>query len=504
MDKINKYIYGESYSIKPSKDLLKKAMEKFEADRKTLIRRHYTYVALYYIKTHTLFLIVRLQTGEYTYNASLDIIVLVLCVLVGFLLKYSHKPLVNFVIFVCMIFPNLVSYKYLTTVILPVGNYEKFNMGTYVIAFLIREIHSYMITTNQPIYYGMTCLFIYCVLVPWYWYDSNSESTYFYFVLLITSGIHLLFRHTNMQVLKRLYVRKFQTKERLKSQSDILGMVSTSPIYMVKIPDLDEIYHEGDIYSSIGTGPAKPHQLLQSKAKLIDRLREYQLTLLNGQSLDATDLTTDRVLRYLEKMKFTTKSKFNIQTKPNRFLSSANERKALDEIMKGSYIYEDACEIIFKTYRHILNHKLKFISPVLRIQSLEHRESGTKSISGLSPKEGLVFFDVEFSFISFDDCISLVIIISDFSENQMISELEMINKQKETSLVAVVNDMRVPMNAIKEYTASLKEMMITQEPELSTEFDVIDANCEHLSLLIHDIIDHGYFITSSFFLHQKN
>ena len=80
-----------------------------------------------------------------------------------------------------------------------------------------------------------------------------------------------------------------------------------------------------------------------------------------------------------------------------------------------------------------------------------------------------------------------------------ITRLEMVNKEKETSLLAIVNDMQVPMNAIKKYTTLIKEGTRHVSPDLVNELDVIEANCEHLSLLIHDVLDNGFMLNSRIF-----
>lgn len=240
-----------------------------------------------------------------------------------------------------------------------------------------------------------------------------------------------------------------------------------------------------------------------SKLKLLNRFREYELKVFATDVLNKSrPLTSYQLFGFLEQLKFTNNSKIQCPQETVIQKDVPKEKKNVETepikgILKTDFMNQDVCEIIMKIYKQIIDADISTVDTLFRLQAVELKEAK----DGRNPGANQIgynnsIFDVEFKYTFYDNSIAIVIIITDFSEKQIISRLEMINKEKETSLVAVVNDMRVPMNAIKEYTKGIKENIKELTPELINELDVIEANCEHLSLLIHDIIDNGFMVNS--------
>jgi hypothetical protein len=297
-----------------------------------------------------------------------------------------------------------------------------------------------------------------------------------------------------------IYERKAETKSKLLQKSSLLQLISSSPVFIVKTPELDKLYKEENHFETDQLGNIDPHSCIDSKTKLINRFREYELKVFATDVLKETrPLTTHRLLGFLEQLKFSSNSKLQC---PQESMANGSEKKddpskekeLIAAILKTSFNQDDVCEIILKIYKQIIDNDFSTLDALFRLQAVELRES--KEGQSANPMPHTCIFDVEFKYTFYDNSIAIVIIVTDFSEKQILSRLEMINKEKETSLVAVVNDMRVPMNAIREYTRSIRESTESLTPELLNELDVIEANCEHLNLLIHDIIDNGFMVNS--------
>lgn len=254
------------------------------------------------------------------------------------------------------------------------------------------------------------------------------------------------------------------------------------------MPDLYKLFKEEKIFKDCESESL--NQQIESKAKLMNRLREYSIKLF-AETSNNTSLETHKLFSFLEHLKFGKDSLISCpQEKDSPKLEQTKEVELVNSILKGTYDQDCASDIIFRVYRKIVDADLKTLEKLFRIQALElkeHKANDTRHVS---------IFDVEFKFTYYDNSISIVVILTDYSEKQIISRLEMVNKEKETALVAVVNDMRFPLNAIKEYVKTIKESTKSNAPELKNELEVIEANCEHLSLLIHDILDNGFMMNS--------
>ena len=216
------------------------------------------------------------------------------------------------------------------------------------------------------------------------------------------------------------------------------------------MPDLDRLFKEEKIYEVDSQGNVK--QQSESKTKLINRLREYQVKLFALDSSENKLLDTHKLFNFLDHLKYSKSSFISCpQDKDSTKLSSGEEKELVRSILQGQYYQDYASDIIFKVYRLVVDAGFTTLETLFRIQALELKDH--KSSDNQHPS----IFDVEFKFTYYDNSISIVVILTDYSEKQILSRLEMVNKEKETALVAVVNDMRVPMNAIKEYIKSIKD-----------------------------------------------
>ena len=364
----------------------------------------------------------------------------------------------------------------------------------------VLEVQTYIITMNQPpLFYIGTSVAVYWLALPVLWPKENALDgvpAYCYLTLIVV--IHIVLRFKSEKDMLNIYVRKAETKSKLLQKSSLLQLISSSPVFIVKTPELDKLYREERHFEWDQFGNQDPHACIESKTKLLNRFREFELKVFASDDLNKSrPLTTHRLLGFLEQLKFTGNSK--LQCPQEAAASSegkedcAKEKELVAAILETSFNQDDVCEIILKVYRQIIDSGFSTLDTLFRLQAVELIEL---TEGQTTRRAHTCIFDVEFKYTFYDNSIVIVIIVTDFSEKQILSRLEMINKEKETSLVAVVNDMRVPMNAIKEYTRSIRESTKSLTPELVNELDVIEANCEHLNLLIHDIIDNGFMVNS--------
>lgn len=482
---------------------VEKATNDFNKDNLALIKRHYIYVIFFQLIGHFYYII---RNSLYGYLAFIwvDVLVFVCTAIAVFLLRYIHKPWINLLAFVLMLTSPASSYAYqFKSLINPESEGQKLNVLETCLNIFVLEVQTFIITMNQPpLFYIGTSVAMYWLALPLLWPKENAKDSlpaYFYLSLIVI--IHIVLRFKSEKDILNIYIRKAETKSKLLQKSSLLQLISSSPVFIVKTPELDKLYHEENHFETDQFGNMDPQLCIESKTKLLNRFREYELKVFATDVQNKTrNLTIQKLFGFLEQLKFTSSSKLQC---PQESLThgkhskdiQSKEREMLAAILKTSFNQEDVCEIILKVYKQILGYGFITLDTLFRLQAVELRES-KEGGQGSNSLQNTCIFDVEFKYTFYDNSIAIVIIVTDFSEKQILSRLEMINKEKETSLVAVVNDMRVPMNAIKEYTKSIRESTKNLTPELLSELDVIEANCEHLNLLIHDIIDNGFMANS--------
>ena len=481
--------------------ILEKATDDFRKDNIGLIRRHYAYVIFFQLLGHLYYIISNVFRKHVTF-IWVDVLVFACTLAAAFLLKYIEKQYCNLLVFMLMLSSPISSYAYeFDSLLTPGSQTKKFNILERCLNIFVLEVQTYIITMNQPpAFYIASSAALYLLALPLLWPKENvllPLPAYCYLIFIV--AVHTFLRFKSEKDMLGIYAKKAETKSKLNQKSSLLQLISSSPVFIVKTPDLDKLYREERLFDSDMASSLSVHDALEAKTKLLNRLREYELKVFATEtSCDSSPLTTHSLFSFLEKLKVSNGSKLECPKDPAPAKAGAKElqekeNELIDSILRSSFSQDDVCDVIFKIYRQIVDSNLRTLDCLFRLQAVELRES--RSGHAQKPRHTCIF-DVEFKYTYYDNSISIVIIVTDFSEKQILSRLEMINKEKETSLVAVVNDMRVPMNAIKEYTKTIRESTHQSAPELKNELDVIEANCEHLSLLIHDIIDNGFMVNS--------
>ena len=80
----------------------------------------------------------------------------------------------------------------------------------------VLEIHTYIITMNQPpSYYITTSIIMYFVVVPLIWPDERSSSVAPFLYLAFIVVIHITLRYRSEKDMLHVYIRKTETKAKL-------------------------------------------------------------------------------------------------------------------------------------------------------------------------------------------------------------------------------------------------------------------------------------------------
>lgn len=470
-----------------------RAKSEFAKDNLILTKRHYFYVIIFQTLYNIYSTIYHLIQKEHLF-AGLAGLSLGCTLLAAVFLKYISRPGINFLVFALMFVTpaSLYGFQYSHIVGHTPDQIAEQNPLELVLNLFVLEIHTYIITMNQrPLFYTLTTILNYWVAFPLVWPSPFFSSIWPYSFLAMMSIIHLILRRRSNRDMLLIYIKKIEAKHKLYQKRSLLQLISTAPIFILKVPDIFDIFQEEALYatnlSSQPQGKPPSRGRLDSKARLRTRLQEYGLKISSVYTQEAQSVTTFKLVNFLEKLKFSKNSSIICPQNQHLQIYDQSQKKLLREILEFPQLDDDAFDIIFMMYRKLVDKGMKHFEVLFRLQAMELSDQLSNESSMLMNSSTI--FDVEFKFTDYDNSIALVIILKDYSEKQILSRLQMINKEKETGLVAVVNDMRIPMNAVKNYTKSVRDLL---EKGLHNELDVIDANCEHLNLLIHDIIDNGF------------
>jgi signal transduction histidine kinase/CheY-like chemotaxis protein len=101
-------------------------------------------------------------------------------------------------------------------------------------------------------------------------------------------------------------------------------------------------------------------------------------------------------------------------------------------------------------------------------------------------------YDIDVMFADYEGVPVFVIVVMNNSNRALLDNLEQQNKGLDMSLAELTHDMRAPLHAILGYSENLiykLSEMSQEESKLSPYAKKINANCEHLSTLVNDILD---------------
>lgn len=212
----------------------------------TLIKRHYVYVIFFQLLGHFYYIVKNFIKEDFDF-VWVDGLVFICTGIAIFLLKHIQNTWINLLAFILMLTSPASSYAHQFAALLnPKREGGDLNVLETCLNIFVLEVQTYIITMNQPpMFYIGTSVSMYWLALPLLWPKDNindSLPAYCYLSLIVI--IHILLRFKSEKDMLNIYIRKAETKSKLLQKSSLLQLISSSPVFIVKTPELDKLYKE--------------------------------------------------------------------------------------------------------------------------------------------------------------------------------------------------------------------------------------------------------------------
>lgn len=371
----------------------------------------------------------------------------------------------------------------------PKRTYLKLNSFiTYLILIAILSI-------NEPISQTIICFGLSAVFFsgPIIFITDGISAAQFLLLFLSVLFVYLVYLNKRMEL--ELFDKYRTDNSNERELARILQAVSTSPLYLINLPDFKAM-----------TFMLLKSDYLEDPLGFVNNLIKAADTQVFECGSDIkTDTKGEDLLKTLHEIDFTAGSSFSVFKVNMGDLNEYSPRNSSDIEMKlqnfsqvskdvflGESMEYGLIELVFKLMETGDNFNgYKFIFRDL--------SSRTSNMMG----QGKTYYDIEISFISDDYRVSGAVVIQNTSSRTIASQLETQNKEMDMKLSTITHDMRAPLHAIMGFTENLlykcnKLSSVGAESTLNH----ITANCEHLSLLVADILDSTRIANNRFTLNQ--
>ena len=339
-----------------------------------------------------------------------------------------------------------------------------------------------IIQLNQHIYMQVfiTGTFITYILVRLLWIEVFFTS--FFIRSAFTLLLCIFFSYMSKQHTINTFSILIQKEKNLHEVLKLIDAISSSPVFVIR---LDDLPNHIEYIKTLETSKV----LSYIKSTTI----KYHCDTFYSYNDSKENMITENIYNKLQSIYFGPDGSLDVSYINKQDDSTSRDNDAcMKDISSKNYESHNVLDIILDILIDQMDKNQIISNYVYILKNMDNRQVR---------RDRYKIYDIKLMFVPFQSIPSMVIVLIDKSSRIIMNTLEQHNQSMDQTLNSLTHDMRAPLHAIFGFVENLtyKISLKNKNNQVAIEkCKKISANCEHLSMLVNDILDSARLANGKF------
>ena len=462
-----------------------------------LLRRQYSYIAVLEFIMHFYYLVGDIMEQKVRYYA-LNFMIISSCLVIicnSWKIKENYTRVVMGMML--MISPVVQIERCLSSDFL----IQSYSLG---LVFITSEILILAILLNQRFVWKLILTISTNVYLFFRVYSIDTISNDDAIMFFAVTSLYLLFHGTQIGCLRK-YLHEFIDKDSIRDilvrdTTLLMKVIVSSPVYIVQIPNF---YKLATFFANRPIGEVGDEDRNFLKQCILDGELKY----FDPDDQIMTQVSLSGLFKFIEELYFDvgsdieiSKDVFTVSDLDNLQQELPSESSFTSNNIGHGELPNEVRDMIFtEEMAHFMDQNVSYIFMFIYKLFIDYKVSGRgykvslKDVNNkmyLDEDSSLKYYDLEMTFIMYQDVHSIIISLKDAKGRYQVKNLKLENENKEAFLASIVHDMRAPLHVINGYSDHIEEVLAKDDPQnIKSQVKTIRSNGEHLGVLVNDILD---------------